>query len=65
MLRLIQEAAIINEKESHLPLAHSISHSQENDWSELKLPLLATVLALLGGPLRFVGWALPTIITTN
>lgn len=63
LVRLIQEAGLRNGREDKgswsqigasysSPLSHQPS-SEDSDWSDLSLPLLATVLAFFGGPLRF------------
>lgn len=48
LIKLIQEAATINIQKS----PPTSANPPDNNWSELKLPLLATMLALLGGPMR-------------
>jgi len=59
LVRLIQDAATANGQEpSQSPIANRQSpitndhSSEDSDWSDLRLPALATLLALLGGPLR-------------
>lgn len=58
LVRLIQEAGLVNRgssssSEIKRQRSPQSADSVDSDWSDLKAPALATLLAVLGGPLRF------------